>query len=176
MFTRNLPYGGIHKVSVSLFYFIIIFWPVCAASGILVPRPEIKLKPSAVKAQSPKHWTAREFPLCHYFKLCLLGLEKRHSGTETKYIVRPNRSLFYFLSCYFHVRCVKFVFPSLLFSREKGAVWTPGWRTWQPLSPTQLPGLQRRANPMQTSWEVTSWNLQHCRLSQLISPTEISPA
>ena len=35
---------------------------VCA---ILVPRPEIKPAPSAVKAWSPNHWTAREFPRNH---------------------------------------------------------------------------------------------------------------
>ena len=30
------------------------------AGGILVPWPEIEPGPSAVKAQSPNHWTARE--------------------------------------------------------------------------------------------------------------------
>ena len=30
--------------------------------GIFVSQPGIKLEPSAVKAQSPNHWTAREFP------------------------------------------------------------------------------------------------------------------
>ena len=29
---------------------------------ILVPGPGIEPAPSAVKAQSPNHWTAREFP------------------------------------------------------------------------------------------------------------------
>ena len=30
--------------------------------GILVSRPGIESGPSAVKVQSPNHWTAREFP------------------------------------------------------------------------------------------------------------------
>ena len=33
-----------------------------AACGILVPQPGIEPGPSAVKAPSPNHWTAREFP------------------------------------------------------------------------------------------------------------------
>ena len=32
------------------------------ACGILVPLPGIEPRPSAVKAQSPNHWTTREFP------------------------------------------------------------------------------------------------------------------
>ena len=32
------------------------------AYGILVPRPGIEPGSSAVKARSPNHWTAREFP------------------------------------------------------------------------------------------------------------------
>ena len=38
------------------------FWLRLVACGILVPRPEIKPSPSAVKAQSPNHWTSRKFP------------------------------------------------------------------------------------------------------------------
>ena len=30
--------------------------------GILVPRPGIEPRSPAVKARSPNHWTAREFP------------------------------------------------------------------------------------------------------------------
>ena len=37
------------------------FLPRCVASGILVPQPGIEPRPSAVKAWSPNHWTAREF-------------------------------------------------------------------------------------------------------------------
>ena len=33
-----------------------------AACGILVPQPGIKPRSSAVRAQSPNHWTTREFP------------------------------------------------------------------------------------------------------------------
>ena len=44
---------------IAILYF---FWPNYAACGILVPQPGIEPRPSAVKAQSPNHWTAREFP------------------------------------------------------------------------------------------------------------------
>ena len=36
---------------------------------ILVPRPGIEPWPLAVKAPSPNHWTAREFPIIKYFKV-----------------------------------------------------------------------------------------------------------
>ena len=42
-----------------IYYF---YWPHCAACGILVPQPGAKPTPSAVKAWSPNHWTAREAP------------------------------------------------------------------------------------------------------------------
>ena len=45
----------------TLFIYLFI-WPRCAACGILVPWPGIEPSPSAVKAPSPNHWTAREFP------------------------------------------------------------------------------------------------------------------
>ena len=34
-----------------------IFWPLCLACGIFVPRPGIEPAPWAVKAQSLSHWT-----------------------------------------------------------------------------------------------------------------------
>ena len=37
-------------------------WPRCAACGILVTQPGVEPGPSALKAWSPNHWTAREFP------------------------------------------------------------------------------------------------------------------
>ena len=37
------------------------------ACGILVPQPGIEPAPSAVKAQSPHHWTARDFPPSSFF-------------------------------------------------------------------------------------------------------------
>lgn len=42
----------------------------CKAFKVLVSLPGIKLVPSAVRAQSLKHWTAREFP-CFYVSLSL---------------------------------------------------------------------------------------------------------
>ena len=38
------------------------FLPYRMACRILVPRPGIEPAPSTVKAWSPDHWTAREFP------------------------------------------------------------------------------------------------------------------
>ena len=40
----------------------LFFWPCRMACGISVPQPGIKPGPSAVRARSPNHWTAREFP------------------------------------------------------------------------------------------------------------------
>ena len=47
------------------------------ACAILVPQPGIEPAPLVVKAQSPNHWTAREFPvlgLLFFFFLAVLGL------------------------------------------------------------------------------------------------------
>ena len=38
------------------------FWLHCVACRILIPQSGIEAQPSAVKAQSPNHWTTREFP------------------------------------------------------------------------------------------------------------------
>ena len=38
------------------------FWPRHTAYGILVPRPGIEPRPSAVRVRSPNHWTTREVP------------------------------------------------------------------------------------------------------------------
>lgn len=39
----------------------VLFWLRCMAWGVLVPVPGTEPAPSAVKAQSPNHWTRREF-------------------------------------------------------------------------------------------------------------------
>ena len=44
-----------------LLFFFLILWLCHVACGILVPWPGIEPRPSAVKAQSPNHWTTREF-------------------------------------------------------------------------------------------------------------------
>ena len=44
------------------FFSFFFFWSHCAACGNLVPWPGIEPGPRAVKAQSPNHWTTREFP------------------------------------------------------------------------------------------------------------------
>ena len=45
----------------SLAYFLFIYF-CCMACGFLIPWPKTEPRPLAVKAQSPNHWTAREFP------------------------------------------------------------------------------------------------------------------
>ena len=51
-------------VSFLFVWFLVLgfFWLLCTACGILVPQPGIEPETSAVKAQSPNHWTAREIP------------------------------------------------------------------------------------------------------------------
>ena len=44
------------------FLYFFSFWLCRSVYGISVPRPGTELGPSAVRAQSPNHWTAREFP------------------------------------------------------------------------------------------------------------------
>ena len=44
------------------FCFLVFFWSHHEACGILVPWPGIEPGASAVKVQSPNHWTTREFP------------------------------------------------------------------------------------------------------------------
>ena len=50
------------------FFFSFFFWPCCAACGTFVPQGEIKPGPLAVRAWSPHHWTAREFPEFYFHK------------------------------------------------------------------------------------------------------------
>ena len=56
---KKIPYDGL-KTSRRFFLFFFFFWPHHAAYGILVPPPEIKPSPHAVKVQSLNQWTARE--------------------------------------------------------------------------------------------------------------------
>ena len=44
------------------FFFNVYFSLYRTAYGMLVPQPGIEPRPSAVRAQSPNHRTAREFP------------------------------------------------------------------------------------------------------------------
>ena len=57
----NLAPASMLLSSIHLIGFF-FFWSCSEACGILVPRPGIEPVPSAVKALSPNHWTAREFP------------------------------------------------------------------------------------------------------------------
>ena len=80
---------------ISFFFF---FWPRHAGCGILVPRPGVKLVPSALGAWSLNHWTAREVPLWGHFwwevavhQLSLqLSLETEINLQRTLIIVYPG--------------------------------------------------------------------------------------
>ena len=61
-FKKSKFSNGFQAGLLSYFIYLLFFWPHRAACGILVPRPGIKPVPSAVEAQSPNHWTTREFP------------------------------------------------------------------------------------------------------------------
>ena len=53
------------------------------ACGILAPQPGIEPGPSAVKASSPNHWTARELPGVEVYARKEEGKEEsRHLSTQ----------------------------------------------------------------------------------------------
>ena len=54
-----------------IYFTLFYFWPRRVACGVLVPRPGIKTGPSAVRARSPNHWTAREVPQRVFLFVCL---------------------------------------------------------------------------------------------------------
>ena len=57
------PYLNNNKTYILFFFnFYFFFWSHCTACRILVPRPGIEPRPTAVKVLSPNHWTTREFP------------------------------------------------------------------------------------------------------------------
>ena len=49
--------------------FILFFWPCHMAHGILVPRPEIELSPSASETWSLNHWPPGKCPTLPLFAL-----------------------------------------------------------------------------------------------------------
>ena len=49
--------------SLTQIYFILLIWSSHIIFGIFVPQLGIEDTPSAAKAWSPNHWTAREFPV-----------------------------------------------------------------------------------------------------------------
>ena len=59
MFLPSL-YIYIHKMCIYIFCCCCVFWPHCAACGILVPQTDFKPVPPALAVQSINHWTTRE--------------------------------------------------------------------------------------------------------------------
>lgn len=58
-----------------------MFWLCPVACGVLVLRPRIEPRPSAVKAWSPKHWNTMEFLQYTFFggmKVICFQVEKVH--------------------------------------------------------------------------------------------------
>ena len=68
-----------------LFCFCFCFFG-CKACGILVPDHG----PSAVKAQSPNHWTAGEFPVIHYFKMEVIYSDSNTGPTVLRTYQAPS--------------------------------------------------------------------------------------
>ena len=61
-----------------IFFFLkilLIFGCTTWLASPLVPQPEIKPTPSAVKAQSPNHWTTREFTQFFFHCICFLPFD-----------------------------------------------------------------------------------------------------
>ena len=65
-----------------LSFFLSFLWLCHTACGTLVPQPEIEPRPSAVRVQSPNHWTAREFPQQIFFYTEFLSLRLQIWGNE----------------------------------------------------------------------------------------------
>ena len=63
-----------HLAQLSCFFF---FWPHHVAWGMLVPQLGTKSVPSTMKAQSPNHWTTREFLTVLFFDQHLVGTCRR---------------------------------------------------------------------------------------------------
>ena len=61
-------YGMNQTVLILFKYFKIVinFWPHLAACRILLAQPRIEPQPATVRAQSPNHWTMREFPVLYF--------------------------------------------------------------------------------------------------------------
>ena len=72
--------GSVGSSDFFIFYFyLFIYWPHRVACGILVPRPGIEPKAMRVKAQSPNHWTTREFPRDSFYEMyCWVDIKARN--------------------------------------------------------------------------------------------------
>ena len=47
---------------------VLFFWQCCEAYETLVPQWKVKLKPTAMEALSPNHWTTRKVPKCPFLR------------------------------------------------------------------------------------------------------------
>ena len=64
IYSNQSPTGTTYCISLMyLSHFFFFFWPRHAACRILVPQQGIDLRPRALEAWCPNHWTARKFPL-----------------------------------------------------------------------------------------------------------------
>ena len=103
-----------------IYLFIYLFlWLHCVAWGILVPQPEIEPGPSAVRLQSPSHWTTREFPrktlnvfktILVLFCFCLfvsVSHNKKSTGGWLLELVLQFSELFDFLGLFYLYFCLR---------------------------------------------------------------------
>ena len=80
--------GRVQSAIISFFlynlsvYLFIYFWPRCAACRILVSQPGMEPVPSAVKARSPNHWTARYFPVLLFLILTTTSQQQQGSSSS----------------------------------------------------------------------------------------------
>ena len=66
------PHHPAVTVCINYTFCIPFLWPGHTARRILVPQPGTEPRPSAVRARSPNHWTAREFPVSVFLTPCQL--------------------------------------------------------------------------------------------------------
>ena len=92
---RILNHCATREIPIYLFLFS-FFWPYCMACRILALWPGIEPRPSAVKAQSPNHWTTREFPYILFYILFHYGLPQ---DIEYSSILYSRSSLFIHSIC-----------------------------------------------------------------------------
>ena len=70
-----------HQYIANIFLFLFFFFDwASVACGILVPQPEIEPSPSAVRTQSPNHWTTSKFLLVPLVNQSYKGKKARSEG------------------------------------------------------------------------------------------------
>ena len=74
------------------FFFFFFFWLHNMACGIIVPWPGIEPVQPAVEAQSPNHWTTREFPPIFQFLIRILLRQYQWKWKITDWIIKMKKT------------------------------------------------------------------------------------